>query len=45
MFSSNPDTNGDPSASTPAAVPTTPSASETSAASGEKGKKREAHLH
>ncbi len=38
MYSYNPDTNGGPSAST--ALPTTPSASETSDASGEKEKER-----
>ncbi len=40
MYSYNPDTNGGPSASTPSALPTTPSASETSDASGEKEKER-----
>ncbi len=40
MYSYSPDTNGGGSASTPAAVPTTPSASETSDASGEKEKER-----
>ncbi len=40
MYSYNPDTNGGPSASTPSAVPTTPSVSETSDASGEKETER-----